>query len=124
MHSRQTLGLLGLDPHLDLAFPFSWHDDVLRALDHLRASGASPTPGRPRRWRTRGPGGARTGGGALDRVHPGAVHLVMDGGVGEPNRWITLRALRVLAWADGTDGAKGAGGAGARPGAGSLTQAG
>lgn len=114
-----------VDPaYLDLAFPFSWHYDVLRALDHLRASGAPPDPRTAEavahvRSRRR-PDGRW----ALDRVHPGAVHLVMDGGVGEPNRWITLRALRVLAWADGTDGADGTSGAGTGPGAGSLTQAG
>jgi len=32
----------------------------------------------------------------LDRVHPGIVHFNFEGGVGEPSRWNTLRALRVL----------------------------
>ena len=34
----------------------------------------------------------------LDRVHPGRVHFALEGGVGEPSRWNTLRALRVLDW--------------------------
>jgi hypothetical protein len=91
-----------VDPaYLDAAFPFYWHYDVLRALDHLRATGAAPDPRTAEavahvRSRRRADGRW-----ALDRVHPGAVHVPMEDRVGEPSRWITLRALRVLAWADG-----------------------
>jgi hypothetical protein len=28
------------------------------------------------------------------------MHFEIDGGVGEPSRWNTLRALRVMRWAD------------------------
>ena len=38
----------------------------------------------------------------LDRIHPGRVHFDLEGGVGTPSRWNTLRALRVLRWWDGT----------------------
>jgi len=91
-----------VDPaYLDLAFPFYWHYDVLRALDHLRAAGSPPDPRTAEavahvRSRRRDDGRW-----ALDRVHPGDVHLTLEGGAGEPSRWVTLRALRVLAWADG-----------------------
>ena len=37
----------------------------------------------------------------LDRVHPGRIHFAFEDGVGEPSRWNTLRALRVLRWWDG-----------------------
>ena len=37
----------------------------------------------------------------LDRIHPGRVHFDLEGGVGTPSRWNTLRALRVLEWWDG-----------------------
>jgi hypothetical protein len=37
----------------------------------------------------------------LDRIHPGRVHFDLEGGVGTPSRWNTLRALRVLKWCDG-----------------------
>ena len=37
----------------------------------------------------------------LDRIHPGRVHFDLEGGVGRPSRWNTLRALRVLEWWDG-----------------------
>lgn len=83
-------------------FPYYWHYDVLRALDYFRRSGADPDPRMAAavavvqskrqpdgRWR-------------LDRIHPGRVHFDLEGGVGTPSRWNTLRALRVLEWWDGT----------------------
>ena len=35
----------------------------------------------------------------LENPHPGRVHIEMEGAAGEPSRWNTLRALRVLRWA-------------------------
>jgi hypothetical protein len=37
----------------------------------------------------------------FDRVHPGRVHFTLEGDIGEPSRWNTLRALRVLDWWEG-----------------------
>lgn len=37
----------------------------------------------------------------LDRIHPGRVHFALEGRAGEPSRWNTLRALRVLDWWEG-----------------------
>ena len=83
------------------AFPPLWHYDVLRGLDYLRAAGVRPDARvdeavaivRDRRqddgrWR-------------LDVRHPDTLYEELAGVVGEPNRWITLRALRVLRWFDG-----------------------
>ncbi|WP_313716672.1 hypothetical protein [Arsenicicoccus bolidensis] len=36
----------------------------------------------------------------LEDTHPGLVHLEMEYGDGRPSRWNTLRAPRVLRWAD------------------------
>lgn len=82
-------------------FPPLWHYDVLRALDYLRAAGVAPearmaeavTALRERRlhdnrWR-------------LERRHKDTLHETLAGPVGEPNKWLTLRALRVLRWYDG-----------------------
>jgi hypothetical protein len=80
------------------AFPTLWHYDVLRALDYLRAAGVRPD-GRVEeavaavlarrqddgRW-------------LLDVRHRDTLHEEVAGAVGAPNRWITLRALRVLNW--------------------------
>ena len=80
------------------AFPTLWHYDVLRALDYLRAAGVEPDVrveeavaivrercGRDGRW-------------LLDVQHKNTLHTEFAGTVGAPNRWITLRALRVLKW--------------------------
>ncbi len=83
------------------AFPPLWHYDVLRALDYLRAAGVRPDARveeavaivRDRRQ--------DDGRWLLDVRHPDALHEELAGVVGEPNRWITLRALRVLRWSAG-----------------------
>jgi hypothetical protein len=82
----------------EFAFPPLWHYDVLRGLDYLRAAGVSPDARvdeavaivrdrrRPEgRW-------------LLDARHRNTLYEEMAGVVGEPNRWITLRASRVLRW--------------------------
>ena len=38
----------------------------------------------------------------LEGGYPGRVHFELEDGVGRPSRWNTLRALRVLAWYEGT----------------------
>jgi len=83
---------------MQFAFPTLWHYDVLRALDYLRAAGAPPHARvdeavaivverrqHDGRWR-------------LDVRHRNTLHEEMAGELGAPNRWITLRALRVLDW--------------------------
>jgi hypothetical protein len=37
----------------------------------------------------------------LENTHPGKVHFALEDGDGQPSRWNTLRALRVLRWYDG-----------------------
>lgn len=81
-----------------LAFPPLWHFDVLRALDHLRAAGVPQDAGveeavgivRERRQ--------DDGRWLLDVLHGDTLYEELAGTVGAPNRWITLRALRVLDW--------------------------
>jgi hypothetical protein len=34
----------------------------------------------------------------LENTHPGNVHFTLEDGDGRPSRWITVRALRVVAW--------------------------
>jgi len=80
------------------AFPTLWHYDVLRALDYLRAAGVQPDARveeaaaivRDRRQ--------RDGRWLLDVRHRNTLHEELAGTVGAPNRWITLRALKVLDW--------------------------
>jgi hypothetical protein len=80
------------------AFPTLWRYDVLRALDYLRAAGVQPDARMDEgvaivlerrrddgRW-------------LLDVRHRDTLHEELAGAVGAPNRWVTLRALRVLRW--------------------------
>lgn len=80
------------------AFPTWWHYDVLRGLEYLRSAGVTPDArvaeaielvqakrGSDGRW-------------PLDTRYPGAMPVEIDAGEGQPSRWNTLRALRVLRW--------------------------
>ena len=81
-------------------FPTRTRYDVLRALDYFRATDAAPEPRlrdaidlvRERRH----------GNGRWPQSAPNStwVPIAMDNGRGTPSRWITLRAMRVLRWAD------------------------
>lgn len=80
------------------AFPPLWHYDVLRALDYFRAAGAEPDA---RLEEALGSIPAREDAGGrwlLDLQHSQTLYGDIAGEVGRPNRWITLRALRVLDW--------------------------
>ncbi|HEV3057130.1 MAG TPA: hypothetical protein VGY48_02730 [Vicinamibacterales bacterium] len=85
-----------------ISFPTRWHYDILWGLDYLRRAGAAPDErvaeavdlvGKKRDEHGRWP---------LENPHPGPVHFEMEGRAGEPSRWNTLRALRVLRWANGS----------------------
>ncbi len=89
-----------IDPTwLQFAFPTWYHYDVLRGLDYLRDAGV-PADERVAEavdivHDARQPDGRWL----RQRVHEGASHLEMDDGEGQPSRWITLIASRVLDWA-------------------------
>lgn len=78
------------------AFPVLWHYDALRALDYLRAAGVA-TDARAAEAigivRERRQGSGRW---LLDVRHRNTLYPEMSGEVGEPNRWVTWRALRML----------------------------
>jgi hypothetical protein len=87
---------------LSFLHPNRWRYDVLRALDYFWSAapltGAAPDPRLGEavdHVRSR-----RMGDGSwpLDWSLPGRVWFEVDGGAGEPSRWVTLRALRVLRW--------------------------
>ena len=107
------------------SFPTYYHYDVLRGLDYLRSAGVAPDGrvaeavalvegkrGADGRWLLENrhaseeyaaapqPGDRVLGerGGFYLVQRPGRVHVDLDEGVGQPRRWNTLRALRVLRW--------------------------
>jgi len=81
------------------ALPTWWHYDVLRGLAYLRSAGVAPDErvaeavalvaakrDADGRWR-------------VETRYPGAMPVEVEVAEGEPSRWVTLHALRVLAWA-------------------------
>ncbi len=80
------------------AFPPLWHYDVLRALDYLRAAGASLDSRLEEAMAVVRERRQSDGRWLLDVRHRDTLYPDIAGDVGEPNRWITLRARRVLHW--------------------------
>jgi hypothetical protein len=80
------------------AFPTWWHYDVLRGLEYLRHAGVVPDE---RVAEAVALVAARRDGDGrwpLDVRYPGEMPVELDEGEGQPSRWNTLRALRVLNW--------------------------
>jgi hypothetical protein len=80
------------------AFPTWWHYDVLRGLDYLRHAGATPDERVAEAIalvESKRDGDGRW---PLETQYPGAMPVKLDDGEGQPSRWNTLRALRVLNW--------------------------
>jgi hypothetical protein len=98
---RKSTGEVVRPSYLEFAFPYYWHYDVLRALDYFRTSGASPDTRMGEAVKVVESKRQSDGRWLLDRIHPGQVHFDLEGSVGAPSRWNTLRALRVLEWWQG-----------------------
>jgi len=81
---------------LELAFPPRYHYDILRALDYFRAAGAPRDPRMTEAANRIANRRAPDGRWLLDRAYGEALALPLSESPGEPSRWNTLRALRVL----------------------------
>ncbi|MBP8000605.1 MAG: hypothetical protein KA314_10325 [Chloroflexi bacterium] len=80
------------------AFPTWWHYDVLRGLEYLRRAGVKPDERVAKAIalvESKRDGGGRW---LLEVRHPDQMPVEMDEVEGQPSRWNTLRALRVLDW--------------------------
>jgi hypothetical protein len=102
---RLSTGEPADEQFLRFAHPNRWRYDVLRALDYFRSAAAlTGAAADPRlgeavdhvRSRRRGDGTW-----LLDWSPAGRVWFEVDDGAGEPSRWVTLRAMRVLSWWEG-----------------------
>lgn len=103
MLRRLTTGEV-VDPDFtNLSFPTGFRYDVLRGLDYLRAAGVEPDERVDEAIaliESKRDAGGRW---PLDSSHPDQLDLEIDEREGEPSRWVTLRAMRVLRWYDHRD---------------------
>jgi hypothetical protein len=97
---RLSTGEVADPDWLRFSFPTWWHYDVLWALDYFRAAADEPDPRMTEAADLVRSKQREDGTWPLENTHRGAVHFPMEDGDGEPSRWNTLRALRVLKWYD------------------------
>src|SRR5580704_9323986 len=83
---------------LQFAFPPRYHYDVLRALDYLRDAGVQPDARMEDAVRVVKSRREPDGRWLLEGSYTEALALPFREQVGQPSRWNTLRALRVLRW--------------------------
>ena len=84
------------------AFPTWWHYDVLRGLEYLRSAGIPYDDRMAEAIELVASKRDADGRWPLETSYPGLMPVEIDQGVGQPSRWNTLRALRVLNWFRGT----------------------
>lgn len=80
------------------AFPTWWHYDVLRGLEYLRRAGVTPDERMAEAIDLVKSKRDSEGRWPLEVRYPGQMPADIDEGEGQPSRWNTLRALRVLDW--------------------------
>jgi hypothetical protein len=93
-----------IDPaFLQFSFPAWWHYDVLRGLEYLRKAGVPPDERLAEAIELVESKRDSEGRWPLENPHPGTLPVEMNESEGQPSRWNTLRALRVLSWYAGRD---------------------
>lgn len=80
---------------LMLSYPSRWKYDILRALDYFQFAGISYDPRMREALDVLKKKRRKDGKWAVQAKHPGQTHFDMEK-TGDPSRWNTLRALRVL----------------------------
>ena len=100
---RLSTGDMAQPRWLYLAFPNGWHYDPLRALDYLRDAGVEPDERTAEAIGIIESKRDADGRWPLDHAHHEELLVDLDEREDEPSRWITLRALRVLRWAEGAE---------------------
>jgi len=78
-----------------LSYPSRWKYDILRALDYFRLAGVRYDPRMDDALSILNKKQKTNGCWPLQARHPGQTHFEMEK-AGEPSRWNTLRAMRVL----------------------------
>jgi hypothetical protein len=97
---RLSTGEVAHPAFLEFAYPPRYHYDVLRALDYFRAAGFQPDARIADALQVVKSRQQADGRWLLDRSHNEALPFAFSESVGDPSRWNTLRALRVLRWSE------------------------
>ncbi len=92
------VGTPGQPAFTQLAFPTWWHYDVLRGLDYFRKAGTTPDERMADAIELVASKRDALGRWLLEVRYAGDDLIESDEEVGQPSRWNTLRALRVLKW--------------------------
>lgn len=95
---RKSNGEVVKPEFLSFAFPPRYCYDVLRALDYLRSSGAKPDARVDEAVTVIRNKQQSDGRWLLDDTHYESLGFPFSEKIGEPSKWNTLRALRVLRW--------------------------
>jgi hypothetical protein len=95
---RLSTGEVANPAFLELAFPPRYHYDVLRGLDYLRDAAVHPDVRIHDALQLIESKRQADGRWILDRAYDEALAFPFGESAGEPSRWNTLRALRVLRW--------------------------
>ncbi|MGA8530735.1 MAG: hypothetical protein WB622_13540 [Acidobacteriaceae bacterium] len=98
LHRRLSTGDIADPSFLQFAFPPRYTYNVLRALDYFRDAGLSPDPRMIGALQIVQDRQQPDGLWLLDATHNESLVLPFPESPGQPSRWITLRALRVLRW--------------------------
>jgi hypothetical protein len=96
---RLTDGEIGEPRWLQLAFPNAWRYDVARVLDYFREAMPGPDDRMAEALDILESKRDADGRWPLDRAYHDKLLVEFGEREGEPSRWITLRAMRVLRWA-------------------------
>jgi hypothetical protein len=97
---RLSDGEIGEPRWLQLAFPSAWRYDVARVLDYFREATLRPDERMAEALDVLKSKRNADGRWPLDRAYHDRLLVDFGEREGEPSRWITLRAMRALRWAD------------------------
>ena len=95
---RLSTGEIADPTFTELSFPPNWHYDVLRALDYFRDTSASPDDRMAEALDVVRDKRGEVGLWLLEKPVSGFPDIGTGEVPGQPSRWITLRAMRVLRW--------------------------
>ena len=96
---RLSDGQIGQKRWLHIGFPNAWFYDVARVLDYLRSARPAPDERMAEALDILESKRDADGRWPLDHAYHDRLLVDLGEAEGQPSRWITLRAMRVLRWA-------------------------